>query len=83
MCGGVDWNTGEHNVLVICSRNLELLTLILAFTLALGQQDAVNVGQHTTLRNHDISEKLAQLLVIPDGKLDVPRDLQSDDEQVE
>ena len=77
MCGGVDSNTGKHNVLVNRSHNLELLTLILALAFTLGQQNAVDVWQHSTLGNHDVSEQLAQLLVIPDGELDVPWDLQT------
>ena len=75
MCGGVDFNTGKHNVLVNRSHDLELLTLILALAFTLGQQNAVNVRQHSSLGNHDVSEQLAQLLVIPDGELDVPGDL--------
>jgi hypothetical protein len=34
----------------------------------------VNVGQHTTLGDGDVAEKLVQLLVVPDGELKVTGD---------
>jgi hypothetical protein len=34
----------------------------------------VNVGEDTTLGNGDVSEKLVQLLVVPDGELEMTRD---------
>lgn len=37
-----------------------------------GEQDGLNVGQHTTLSDGDAGEKLVELLVISDGKLQVP-----------
>lgn len=34
----------------------------------------MNVGKNTTLGNGDVSEKLVQLLIVPDGELKVTRD---------
>ena len=40
----------------------------------LWQKVLVNVGQHTTLCNSDVTQKLVQLLVVSDGELQVTRD---------
>merc|ERR1712037_279109 len=40
----------------------------------LGQEDSLDVGEHTTLGNGDTGQELVQLLVVPDGKLQVPGD---------
>ena len=40
----------------------------------LGQKDSLNVGKDTTLGNGDTGQELVQLLVIPDGKLEMPGD---------
>ena len=40
----------------------------------LGEEDSLDVGEDTTLGNGDSSQELVQLLVIPDGKLQVPGD---------
>jgi hypothetical protein len=34
----------------------------------------VNVGENTTLSDGDVAEKLVQLLIVPDGELQVARD---------
>jgi hypothetical protein len=34
----------------------------------------VNVGEHTTLGDGDVPEELVQLLIVPDGELEVARD---------
>lgn len=34
----------------------------------------VDVGQHTTLSNGDVSQKLVQLLIVPDGELEMTGD---------
>jgi len=34
----------------------------------------VNVGEDTTLGNGDVAEKLVQLLIVPDGELEMTRD---------
>jgi hypothetical protein len=39
-----------------------------------GQRTLVNVGEDTTLSDGDVTEKLVQLLIVPDGKLQVARD---------
>ena len=40
----------------------------------LGQKDSLDVGEHTTLGNGDARQELVQLLVVPDGELQVPGD---------
>ena len=40
----------------------------------LGQEDALDVGNHTTLRDGDVGQKSVELLVVLDGELKVPRD---------
>ena len=40
----------------------------------LGEQDGVDVGQHSTRGNSDLAKQLAQLLVIAHCQLDVPWD---------
>ena len=40
----------------------------------LGQQDGLDVGQHTTLGDGDTGEQFVQLLVIADGELQVSGD---------
>merc|ERR1712037_305877 len=40
----------------------------------LGQEDSLDVGEHTTLGNGDTRQELVQLLVVPDGELQVPGD---------
>ena len=40
----------------------------------LGEEDSLDVGENTTLGNGDTGKKLVQLLVIPDGQLQVPWD---------
>jgi hypothetical protein len=39
-----------------------------------GQRTLVNVGEDTTLSDGDVTEKLVQLLIVPDGELQVARD---------
>jgi hypothetical protein len=38
------------------------------------QRTLVNVGENTTLSDGDVAEKLVQLLIVPDGELQVARD---------
>merc|ERR1739842_56112 len=40
----------------------------------LGQKDSLDVGEDTTLGNGDAGQELVQLLVIPDGELEMPGD---------
>merc|ERR1719376_1403955 len=40
----------------------------------LGQKDSLDVGQHTTLGNGHASHQLVQLLIIPDGQLQMSGD---------
>merc|ERR1719234_1550300 len=40
----------------------------------LGKQDSLDVRQHSTLGNSHSSHQLIQLLIIPDGQLEVPWD---------
>ena len=40
----------------------------------LGQEDSLDVGEHTTLGDGDAGQELVQLLVIPDGELEMPGD---------
>ena len=47
------------------------LSLLLGF---LGQKDSLDVGEHTTLGNGDAGQELVQLLVVPDGELEMPGD---------
>jgi hypothetical protein len=48
---------------------LSLLLLAL-----LWQKDSMDVGEDATVSNGDGAKQLAELLVVPDGKLDVARD---------
>jgi len=40
----------------------------------LGQENSLNVGEHTTLSDGDTRQKLVQLFVVTDGQLQVTRD---------
>ena len=40
----------------------------------LGQQNSLDVGQHTTLGDGDTGKQLVQLFVVADGQLQVARD---------
>lgn len=40
----------------------------------LGQEDGLDVGEDSTLGNGDTGQKLVQLLVVPDGQLEVTGD---------
>ena len=40
----------------------------------LGQENSLDVGQHTSLGDGNASQQLVQLLVIPDGQLKVTGD---------
>merc|ERR1711944_298768 len=40
----------------------------------LGQEDSLDVWEYTTLGNGDTRQKLVQLLVIPNGELEMPGD---------
>ena len=54
------------------SSGLELLTLrgaLLVGTRLLRQENGLDVGQHTSLGDGHSSQKLVQLLVVPDGQL--------------
>jgi len=56
-----------------CPRS-QLLAGILAGLASglLREQVLVNIGQDTTLRNGDVTQKLVQLLVVADGELEMP-----------
>ena len=59
--------------------NLSLIFLRLRFPLSgllrlLRKQNALDVGEDTALGNCDARQEFVQLLVIPDGQLQVPRD---------
>ena len=50
--------------------NLELLTLAaLAGGALLGQEDGLDVGQHSALGDGDSGQQLVELLVVTDGEL--------------
>jgi len=49
-----------------CAVALRLLGWLLSF---LGEEDGLNVGQHTTLGNGDSGEQFVELLVVTDGEL--------------
>ena len=51
----------------LLNENLLLLGL-------LGEKDSLDVGEDTTLGNGDSGQELVQLLVVPDGELQVPGD---------
>lgn len=54
---------------------LELLRRTLArLGCLLGQKVLVNVGEDTTLGDGNVSEKLVQLLIVPDGELEMAGD---------
>ena len=42
--------------------------------LLLGEQHSVDVGENTSRRDGDTSQKLVELLVVADGELQVARD---------
>ncbi len=50
----------------IKSKDKDLILLAL-----LGEENALDVGQNTSLSNGNLAEKLVQLFVIPDGKLEM------------
>jgi len=58
--------------LLLEERRLSILGRLLAGLL--GQESAVDVGQDTTSGDGDSAQKLAQLLVVPHGQLDVAGD---------
>ena len=56
---------------------LALASLLSALGLGrrlLGQENSLDVGQHTALSDGNTSQQLVQLLVIPDGQLKMTRD---------
>ena len=61
----------EEGHLVDCEDENEDLCLLLAL---LGQQDGLDVGENTALRNGDAREELVQLLVVANGELQVTGD---------
>ena len=40
----------------------------------LGEEDGLDVGNHSALRDGDVGQQFVELLVVPDGELKVPRD---------
>ena len=57
----------------VCVEPLE--SSLLGFLLGLlGQENSLDVGQHTSLGDGNTSQQLVQLLVIPDGQLKVTGD---------
>ena len=64
-CGGVK----KHQLLCGEGRCLGLLLGGL-----LGEEDCVDVGEHTASGNGHLAQQLAQLLVVTDSQLDVARD---------
>ena len=58
---------------LLCSVLQALAGRLLAASPALlGQENALDVGQDSTLSNGDPSKELVELLIIPDGQLEVP-----------
>ena len=55
----------------VSSRLGDRLGLLLGL---LGQEDGLDVGEHATLGDGDAGQELVQLLVVPDGELQVPGD---------
>lgn len=54
----------------LVARHSSLLRLLLGL---LGEQDGLDVGQHTALSDGDAGEQLVELLVVSDGQLQVAR----------
>ena len=56
--------------------SLELLAVRLDLSALglLGQEDGLDVGEDSTLGDRHPGQQLVQLLVVPDGQLEVPRD---------
>ena len=50
------------------------LTFASSFLRLFGQQNSLDVGQHTTLGDGHTRQKFVQLLVVADGQLEVTRD---------
>ena len=55
-------------------RERRLRDLSLGFLRLLGEEDGLYVGQNTSLGDGDTGEQLVQLLVVPDGELEVTGD---------
>ncbi len=51
-----------------------LLAILLAFAGLLGEENSVDVGENTSLRDGGAVKKLVQLLIVADGQLDVAGD---------
>merc|ERR1719178_214393 len=73
---------GLYGSVIIC-RNLVMvrwhkrkskLGLLLGAGGLLGQEDGLDVGEDAALGDGDAGQQLVQLLVIPDGQLEVPGD---------
>ncbi|ETW02263.1 hypothetical protein H310_05814 [Aphanomyces invadans] len=56
------------------SRRLDLLAISADGRRLLGQQDVVDIGQHTARRDRHIAQQLVQFFVIADGQLNVAGD---------
>ena len=65
LCGGFEKSRFEKKSKSLLSKNLILLAL-------LGQENSLDVRQNTSLSNGDSTQKLVQLLVVPDGQLKMP-----------
>ena len=58
----------------MCFEGLGRVDLSLGLLGLLGEEDGLDVGQDTSLGDGDTGEKLVQLLVVPDGELEVTGD---------
>merc|ERR550519_185752 len=53
---------------------IKSLRLLLGAGGLLGEEDGLDVGQDAALGDSNAGQQLVQLLVVPDGELEVPRD---------
>ena len=63
-----------HGCAIYISRGIWLTNLRLNLLGLLWQKDGLDVGQHTTLGDGDSGQQFVQLLVVPDGELQVTGD---------
>ena len=72
LCGGLPTGFEGNPKMETPRVCLSQRDLVLAFLL-LGEEDGVDVGENSSLRDGDVAEELVQLFVVADGELDVTR----------
>lgn len=65
---------GKTKMYLVCAKGLLHLLGVVDLLGLLGEEGAVNVGENTTLGDGDVTQELVQLLVVPDGELEMTGD---------